>query len=389
MIKPAFLAKRLLFCVAVACTALAAGCTGKTPEHSAQTYIDDLQLNNYLAAYQMLTHQDQVDRTMDQFLTEIPLAPDVNRDWFKAVLRAVEFQVGEAKTEGDKANVMVKVVRPDLALWERTIDANVGPNDAPSSIAQKDLIEKTFPKLSYDDNIVLMKQGENWRVFVGFPAKENAAKMRKEALEAFHKFDYDKAISSYQSALAELDKEQATGNAGLRFLYNRELQEIQNIKNQSADVQAYIPKIGLTDVDMRMAASRVPGIFGKMTNNGDRAIDDLQFTVTYYEGKGAKKKEVFSETHAPVTTPFDFSNFSRPVLPYVPGESRTFGFRLTAPADIQQKATPDLNVSAIVFTQSTAPLPKPATPVPSPLASETPTPAASPSMAPLPSLPKP
>jgi hypothetical protein len=145
---------------------------------------------------------------------------------------------------------------------------------------------------------------------------------------------------------------------------------------------------------MKMAASRVPGIFGKLTNTGDKAIDEIQFTVTYYEGKGAKKKSVYTETHTPVATPFEFTDFVRPVTPFVPGETRTFGFRLSAPADVQQKATPDLNVSQVVFTQSSAPLPKPPTPTPSPEASASASPgappaaAAAPSMPPLPSPPK-
>ncbi|MGO9603909.1 MAG: hypothetical protein ACLQAT_11010 [Candidatus Binataceae bacterium] len=394
MSKPAFRAMRPVFFLAAICAALVAGCSGKSPQHAAQSYVDDLKLFNYPAAYQLLTHQDQVDRTIDQFLTEIPLAPDVNRDWFKTILHAVDFEVGDAAMEGDsKANVTVKVTRPDLTLWERTIDATLSGDQTADSVAQKQINDGSYPKLSYDDNIVAMKVGDDWRVFVDFPAKEDVAKMRKDAIDAYHKYDYDKAISTYQSAIAELDKEEATGNAGLKFLYNRELQTIQNVKNQIPDGQAYISKIGLTDVDMKMSASRVPGIFGKITNNGDKSIDEIQFTVTYSEGKGAKKKQVYSETHTPIATPIDFTNFTRPVLPFVPGETRSFGFRLTAPADIQQKATPDLNVTTIVFTQSTAPLPKPvvATPTPSPEASAAPSPgaaAASPAMAPLPSPPK-
>jgi len=389
---PVCRAKCLTWFLAALGVALVAGCTGKTPQHTAQSYVGDLKLFNYPAAYQLLSHQDQLDRTMDQFLVEIPLTADVSRDWFKTVLHATDYEVGDAKIDGDKANVVVKITRPDLTLWERTIDANLGPNDTASSIAQKDVNDKTYPKLQYDDNIATVKVGDDWRIFVDFPAKESAAKMRKEAIDAFHKYDYDKAISTTQNAIAELDKEQATGNAGLKFLFNRDLQTFQNVKNQIPESQAYIPKVGLTDVDMKMAASRVPGIFGKITNNGDKAIDEIQFTVTYSEGKGNKKKQVYSETHTPIATPFEFTDFSRPVAPFVPGETRPFGFRLSAPADVQQKATPDLNVTQIVFTQSTAPLPKPATPAPSasPGASAAASPgaAASSSMPPLPSPPK-
>ncbi len=345
---------------------------GHTPQRAAEGYVGALKLYNYPACYEALSHQDQVDVTMEQFLTEIPLAPDVSRDWFKTILHAVDFQVGDAKVEGDKANVVVHVTRPDLPLWERTIDATIGPNDTPDAVAQKQINDNSYPKLNYDDNIALVQQGGEWRVFVDFPAKDKIEKIHKDAIAAYHQHDYDKAITLYQQAIAELGKEQATGNDGMKFIYNRELADVQNAKNQIPEAQAYIPKIVLSNVDMKMSQSRVPAIFGNMTNTGDKAIDEVQFTVTYWEGKGKKKKQVFTEVHVPVATPLEFTDFARPVLPFVPGETRSFGFKLTAPPDIQQKATPDLNVTSIVFTQSSAPLPKP----PSPTPTETPTPAA-------------
>ena len=74
---------------------------------AADNYLTNLKLYNYPYTYQALTHQDQVDRTMDQFLEEIPMAPDVSKDWFKGVLRAYDYKVGDAKIDGDKAIVTV------------------------------------------------------------------------------------------------------------------------------------------------------------------------------------------------------------------------------------------------------------------------------------------
>ena len=362
-------AKGAMLAAGVVCAFLMAGCQGHTPQSAAQTYLSNLKFYNYPACYQALSHQDQLDRTMDQFLVEIPMAPEVSRDWFKGVLRTYDYKVGDSKTDGGKAIVTVSVTRPDLALWERTVDASLSGSATPDSIAQKNLAEATYPKISYDDNLVLVNEGGEWRLLVNFPFRENIVKEHKDAVDLYHKHDYDKAIAAYQKILDELDKEQATGNAGLKFQYGRELADIQSAQKQISDAQAYVPKIVLSDVDMKMSASRVPGIFGKMTNSGDKAIDEVQFTVSYTEGKGKNKKEVFSEVHTPIATPLEFNNFGRPVLPFVPGETRSFGFRLTAATDIQQKATPDLTVTSIVFTQSSAPLPKPAAPSPTPGAS--------------------
>jgi tetratricopeptide (TPR) repeat protein len=348
---------------------VAAGCGGHSPQKAANEYLSNLKLYNYPGCYQALSHQDQIDRTIDQFLTEIPMAPDVSKDWFKGVLRTYDYKIGDVKTDGDKSIVTVSVTQPDLALWERTADANATPDQPADSIAQKNLQENTYPKVTYDDNVVMVNQNGEWKLLVDFPFKENVLKEHKDAVDFYHKHDYDKAVAAYQKILDELDKEPATGNAGLKFQYGRELANIQTVQKQIPDAQAYIPKIALTDVDMKMSASRVPGIFGKMTNSGDKAIDEVQFTVTYSEGKGKNKKNVYTEVHAPVATPLEFTNFARPVLPFVPGETRNFGFRLSAPTDVQQKATPDLTITSLVFTQSGAPLPKPAAPSPSPGAS--------------------
>jgi tetratricopeptide (TPR) repeat protein len=362
-------AKGAMLAAAAFCVLFVAGCQGHSPQAAADNYLSNLKLYNYPATYQALSHQDQVDRTMDQFLTEIPMAPDVSKDWFKGILRTYDFKVGDAKIDGDKAIVTVSVTQPDLALWERTVDAGLSGEETPDSTAQKNLQDNSYPKVTYDDNIVMVNQGGEWRLVVDFPARENIIKEHKAAVDLYHQHDYDKAIAAYQKIIDELDKAPATGTAGLKFQYGRELADIQNAQKQQPDAQAYIPKIVLSDVDMKMSASRVPGIFGKMTNSGDKAIDEVQFTVTYAEGKGKAKKQVFAEVHTPIATPLQFMNFGRTVKPFVPGETRDFGFRLTAAPEVQQKATPDLTVTSIVFTQSSAPLPKPAAPSPSPGAS--------------------
>jgi hypothetical protein len=355
------------------CAALAlAGC-GKTPERAANRYLDNLRLFNYPACYEMLSHQDQLDRTLEQFLTDIPLAPDVSKDWFKPILRQMNYRVGAARMEGtDKAIVPVQVTMPDLALWERTVYATTPPDQMPDQVAQKLLESGQYPKVTYDDDIVLLKEGNEWRLFVDYAAKDKFKKMHKDAVELYHKHDYDKAIAAYQDLLTALGKDEATDNDGLKFFAERELKDVESAKANIPEAQTYIPKLVLSDVDMKMAASRVPGIFGKIKNTGDKPIDEVQMTVTYWEGRGRRKKKVYEEDHTPIATPLEFTNFSRPVLPLVPGETRDFGFRLTAPPEIQQRATPDLNVTKIVFTQSSAPLPKP--PAPSP----TPSPVASP-----------
>jgi len=379
-------ARRFAITAALTASFAIAGCGGNSPSNAARKYVENLKGFNYKDCYQQLSHQDQLDVPVEQFLTQVPLAPRVSRDWFKSVLSTAKYEVGEAKADGDKANVKVTVTRVDLPLWERTIDATVPNADAAHPAAQSSLGAGTFPKAVFDDNIALVKQGEEWRLHVNFPQKEAAAKLRKQALEEYHKHDYDKAIETFKAALAELDKDVATGNDGLKYFIGRELAHVERVKAEIPQATAYLEKLKVEDVDMKMGASRTPGIFGKITNTGDKAIDEVQMTVIYYTGSGKRKKEVFREVHAPIATPLEFADFARPVLPFVPGEARNFGFRLQAEPDVMQKAQPDLTLTAIVFTDSSAPLPKLPEPSPSPAASPgaagSPAAAASPASAP-------
>ncbi len=368
----------LIIASIVVLTAFVSGC-GTKPTSTAQTYIDELKLYNYPACYKLLSHQDRKARTLDEFLTEVPLAAPVGRAWFRQILRVSNYRVDGMKMIGDeKAVVTVKVTRPDLPRWERTIDASAGTTKVPDPLAERSLSESKYPKISYDDNVVLVKEDRGWRILVDFPKKEKVYKQHQEALKLYHEHDYDKAIALYQKMIDELDTEQATGNEGLRFLYGRELREIQNIKSQVTVAEAYIPKLKLSDVKVGMAASQVPGMFGKVSNTGDRAIDEVDCTVTFYKGKGRHRRVVYTEKHTIIANPIEFIDFARPVLPLVPGETRQFGFTLDAPIKIQRESSPVVKVTNLVFTQSKAPLPK----LPKPAALSSPSASPSPTAVP-------
>jgi hypothetical protein len=333
---------------------LISGC-GRNPKNDADAYLTGLKLFNYPACYEMLSRQDRLDCSLEQFLAEIPMAPDVSREWFKAILLKMNYELGEAKVEGDRAIVPVKVTMPDLALWERMLNAEQDVKEPIEARAQKSLRENRFPKVAYDDTIVMAKESDGWKIVVDFARKERVAKFHRQAIDLYHKHDYDKAIASYNDLLAELGKAQATGSQGLRFRYERELRVVETAKAQMAEALAYIAKVLLTNVDMKMTASQVPGIFGQITNGGDKPLDEVRVKVTFYSGKGKKRKAVFSEEHTPIATPLEFTNFSRDVTPFRPNQTRDFGFRLTAPAEIQRTAKADVTVTMVAFSQLTIP----------------------------------
>ncbi len=364
--------------------ALALGACGQSPKNLATSYLADLQQFNYPACYAMLTAQDRSARTLQQFLTEIPMAPNVDPVWFRAILFNTRYEVGEAQVSGERATVPVKVTMPDLPRWERTIDATVGADQSANAAADHSLQVGNYPKLRFMDAMVMVKEQHRWRVLADFARRDLMMDRHREVVGIYHSQDHAKAQAAYGALIADLAKEPFSGSRGLQFLFGRELKAIQDIRAQLPASGAYIPKLVLSDVAVKESEARVPAIFGKITNAGDRGIDDVRLTVTWYAGRDTQRKAVFQESHNVVVTPIEFTGFTVAVLPLVPGETRSFGFELAAPPEIQQQSEPSLVVSSLIFSQSKAPLPKLALPGPAPGASPSASPA-SPAARPAPS----
>ena len=70
---------------------LPAGCARRLPQETAQRYLEDLRAADYTSAYSLLCAADRSARTLPEFLTEIPLAPDVSPIWFGPVLRQTQY----------------------------------------------------------------------------------------------------------------------------------------------------------------------------------------------------------------------------------------------------------------------------------------------------------
>jgi hypothetical protein len=356
----AFRTAVLLMC-ALAALAAFSGCSGNSPQGTAQRYLDYLQQFNYPACYGMLSEQDKKDRDFSEFLTAIPMAPDTSPLWFRAVLHSTHYEAGEVHREGDRAVVAVKVTTLNLPLWERTVDAAAGPDHIGGEDAVRSLDTSDYPKVNYNDQIVLTKEHHRWRVLASLAARDHIVDQYREAVALYDQSDFDGAAAAYRKLVAETDQLNATGSGAMKTVYSAELARTEAIIRERPLSQAYVAsKLKLSDVAMKMSEDRVPGIFGTITNAGNRALDQVALAVTWYEGRGKNLRQVFSEQHAIVITPLQFTDFSRPVIPFLPGATRQFGFILTAPSEVQQNASPFVTVSAIVFTASTAPLPPPA-----------------------------
>ncbi len=345
--------------LAIALAAAISGCARNTPRGVAIRYLANLRQYKYAVCYAMLTKQDRKTRTLAEFLTEIPMGPNADPVWFRPILRATTFEIGDEQRNGNIASVEVRVTMPDLPLWERTLDAAAGMDRSGAELAETSLKSGNYPRVTFDDLIYLLKERHRWRVVAAFARRDHLVDLQREAAAAYREYDFPTAIAGYRSIIAQLRGLSATDALGLAYRYAAELDQIEAAQAQIPESRAYAARnLSLSDVAMRMSEERVPAVFGSIVNHGKRAIDNVQIAVTWYSGRGKDAKTAYTERHPIIVTPLEFTDFSRPVIPLLPGERRPFGFILTAPVSVQQEATPYVTVGAIVFTQSPAPLPK-------------------------------
>jgi hypothetical protein len=345
--------------IAIIAVSLLSGCDRNPARTAAVRYLENLQQSNYAGCYAMLSDRDRKQRTLAEFLTEIPLAPDVGPAWFHPVLESIQFDLGDATRDGSVAAIPVTVTAPNLPLWERVLDAGAGTDQSGAQNAGRSLAADDFPKITYGDVIYVIKEHHHWHIVAGLKERDGIVDLHREAIVDYHQYEFSKVATAYQTMLAELDRFKFNGAAGLAVRYRRELAAVQVVQAEAPAASAYAAKnVTLGDVAMRMSEERVPAIFGSVANTGDRALDSVQVAVTWYAGHGKNLKAVYTEKHPVVITPIEFTDFSLPVLPFVAGEKRPFGFILTVPVQIEQDAAPYVTVSAVTFTHSPAPLPR-------------------------------
>jgi hypothetical protein len=354
--RPSVLGRPALFVLALTIS----GCLDRSPRNVAESYIENLQQFNYAECYNLLSEQNRADRSLQQFLTEIPLGPDVSPIWFRPVLHSTHFELGDEHRapDGATAFVPVRVTTVNLPLWERTLAAAAGIDGSPGDLAQRSLDTGNYPAANYDDKIFLVKERHHWRLAAGFVARDGVLDRHRAAIVDFYNGRLDESIAEYRSMIGELEQLPGTGNPGLAQRFSAELAQVIKAKAEMSENTAYAPKLVLSKVAMRISEERVPAIFGMVTNSGKRAIDQLSLAVTWYEGRGESLKVANREEHPIVLTPIEFTDFNRPVIPFLPGETRHFGFTLNAPIDVEQEAAPYVTIAWIGFTESTAPLPR-------------------------------
>ncbi len=382
---------------AVLALLLIAGCAkapppGPDPKAAAETYLAALKAGDYQTCYRMLAESDLLHGSLDEFLSNVPMAPNADRRWFRRLESATQYRVGTPLNRKSEVIVPVNVTTPNLVPWERMLGER--DKDKIQASAGKELYDGRYPRLSYPDQIVMVMEAGEWHVLAGFAQRARIERLHQQALAAYHDFDYDKALSFYRQILDRLDKGVFTASGELSRRFSMEMKTVEAARAGRPAADAYRPKLIIKNVTTKPALSGGVGMFGQITNSGERALDQVELTVTYYSNDG---KPIHDERHTPIATPLEFTDFDLPIVPFGPGQTRDFGVTLKAPPDIAQEGQPRASVSGVIFSEFSEALAAPpkltgspqrpgrTTAPGGPGPSATPSPAPTPSAAPAPS----
>jgi hypothetical protein len=329
--------------------------SGPDPKAAAQTYLAALKAGDYETCYRMLAEADLVHGSLDEFLNQVPIAPIASRRWFGQIEAATDYRMDGAAKRGTEVIFPVNVTTPNLVLWEHMLGA---PNESKQTLqarAEKQLAGGDYPRLNYPDSIVLVREGEEWHILAGFAQRERIDRLHDQAVAAYHNFNYEQALALYRQILDRLDKAPFTGKGELACRFRGEMTKVAEARDSLAAAQAYLPIVKLKNVAAKPVESGGQGMFGQIVNSGERALDQVELTVSYYDQNG---KFVASEKHTPIAIPLEFTDFDLPIVPFSPGEARDFGITLRTPGAVGQQNQPRVTVTGVIFSAPLASPPK-------------------------------
>jgi hypothetical protein len=342
----------LITAAALAAAFMIAGCArtppGPDPSAAARKYLAALKSGDYQTCYGMLAEHDLTHGSLGEFLSEVPMAPQVDQRWFKLIETATAYSLGPAEQREGHATVPVRITTPNLVQWERSLGAASQTRKMVQEKAEKQLAGGAFPRFEYEDSMVMALEGDEWRVVAGFETRAQVRTLHDQALVAYHQLDYAKALVLYRKMLDRLGHAEFTGRAELVSRLAGEMKTVEAGAASASAAQAYVPRLVLKNVAAKPAMSGSPAIFGDLVNSGDRALDQVTLTVSWYTPEG---KLVYSERHTPFALPLRFADFELPLAPFAPGATRKFGIVLTAPLDVQQQNKAQVIVSGVILSQ--------------------------------------
>ena len=306
------------------------------------SYLDASLKSRSEEAYSFVSTEDKAVKTLSEYKSEI----DKTDNPFAAVIvSSVSYKVLKVTESGSTAKANVEITFPDMSVMFKDLmgaafSSAFGGKDKAEiekSIAKK-YESGEVPTTTKNEEFHLLKEKDGWKVFLDWKAKkaekekaDKVAALLSDAKELRKSKKLHGAVKKYEEALT-LNSEMVEAKKGLSET-NHEIKSFE-------EKQAYIKNVALKDFKVSEGkkygfGKAVPGVFGTIVNNGNRALKKVEITVYFLNDKGSVIGE--EDFHPVLVSEYSYGGDNKPLKPnYV----KDFGYSVEdyAPSSWSKKA---------------------------------------------------
>jgi hypothetical protein len=288
--------------------------------------------------YQYISSADKDVKTLEEFTTRPELKSDPVRD---KLVDMITVEVKEVKINGDTATGTVELQIPaDLEIYIEMM-----PSER-QKYAGEILKKEKFPMKPVIDQYSLVREENEWKIFLGLKKTERLNKLLKQAEElvptvgfllgpvegkklAANEEKLHEAEKLYNEAL-EIDPDNSLVKYHLKLL-NEKIQKLETFK---------IYKDKVTIKNLRAAKSIIGdwGVYGEVKNLGDQSLKKVGIRIYFLD---KNKNPVHESSCYPLF--ITSQSYGKDAEPLKPNYSRTFGCKAdNAPSDWAKKVRAEI-----------------------------------------------
>jgi ribosome-binding factor A len=305
-----------------------AGCNlfGPSPKDILTKYLNSYYKGNYSDTYALLSSKDKNFKNQKEYEAEFS-----NNPFSNLFAGKISFIVKDVKVSGGTAEATVEITGPDLTkaaadlmgIAFASAFGKQNDKEMEKMITEK-LKDKSLPMTTTTKKFDLVKEKEDWRVFLNWEGQKKAKVVTEQATQMEKSKKFEEARAKYQEALS-LDKNNETAQDKLAEI-DKKIEAFKVKKD-------YFDKIEVRNIHLGTDFLARIGVLGEIKNNGDRTLKEVEIT-TYCLDKN--DRVVFEKTfHSVLVSECSFMVDNTPLKP---NYSRRFGYKLDdAPSDWSKK----------------------------------------------------
>jgi len=290
-----------------------------SPDEILNSYLNASLKGRYEESYSYVSAEDKAVKNLQNYLKENE-KPD--NPFAMAIASKVSYKIKKLEKSEKHATAEVEVTLPDFgSIFSDVMGAALksafggGDEKEMEKVLAKKFESGEVPLTTEEKIFKLIKGKDGWKVFLDWESekikKEKQAKIQKlmdEAKNLKKSMKLHGAVQKYEQIL-ELDSEMVSAKKNLEDTKK----EIITFKEK----RTYLKSVVLYDFKAKYyktySEKTVPGIEFKLTNKGNRTLNEVEVTVYFKDASGTIIAE--EDYHPVLVTKYSFGGNNKPLKP--------------------------------------------------------------------------